>query len=616
MTHDGEWHLAVRFAQRSNRRCPIVEVSQGGKALAEPHNEEWRLISLEPLEVRAEGQVFKVPLPFVGRDVLLFRILESGRRGMLVRTLASGFYGIIAPHQWDLSTDAPMPFSPEPVAYPGYIVRFLEVPPGFTGSVALRTTSGAVIQIPRKHDVWSFVGEAAPDISPNLGPLYLGEPPKLHLRVPSHHPRAVRAVVGEEGPAPSSGRRWSTIVDLEGSGEAEDVISRALGSAPPRLQHIGWYYVRLYDDDDQLVESYDFRFARGIRDVRLVHEPWPGGAEVQPSSLSLRIEKRWLIEPVDGVRGVMVSRQDDDGVLRIEIDPSLAHDDWLSLRIRSPQGESLEWRLPLGRVVWGLADASGEPFEWTATPVYLKKDDYRPTSDRCLHIRVPETASQCRSATLLLGDEPIHGYGVGRRLVKIPLNHLFDAIASRQVPALALDVEFKPVHRRVRVAWIRRRFKCRNCSYATPDREMALEHIVEQHRNVEIQALSYGEIAKRHPHLPRGIYRCPYCGFYVRADDRLTNPNDAIALHQIQACREARAAAKGGRVKVQFSVVTDADEVRRHVENTLPKEFRCSICREVLSFPFNVDPEPDLTKHLRRHRDELARHLLMEDMDD
>jgi len=69
-------------------------------------------------------------------------------------------------------------------------------------------------------------------------------------------------VIGEEG----SGRnRWRTQFSPQ-----ESMIDQKMPDDLANRQG-GWYFVRIYDKDDNLLESMDFRFSAGLKSIQIMN---------------------------------------------------------------------------------------------------------------------------------------------------------------------------------------------------------------------------------------------------------------------------------------------------------------------------------------------------------
>ena len=93
-----------------------------------------------------------------------------------------------------------------------------------------------------------------------MGPLFAGELPALQGDAGAM--KSVRTIVlGAEGSGPD---RWRKQFVCNANGSDSWPISEDV-----RAQGSGWYFVRLYDVEDHLIDSLDFRYAAGLQKVEV-----------------------------------------------------------------------------------------------------------------------------------------------------------------------------------------------------------------------------------------------------------------------------------------------------------------------------------------------------------
>ena len=126
---------------------------------------------------------------------------------------------------------------------------------------------------------------------------------------------------------------------------------------------------------------------------------------------------------------------------------------------------------------------------------------------------------------------------------------------------------------------IKTRFRCaqHGCDFWTDNRRETLAHFEECHINSFAQHLTYDELRQHGVSLPTKIYRCHYCGDYVRADTNYPdNPTSKIEQHIKNDCRSAPRGPEPPQIR--FTVVRDVDEIRRELFPNLPRLYKCRKC--------------------------------------
>jgi len=135
---------------------------------------------------------------------------------------------------------------------------------------------------------------------------------------------------------------------------------------------------------------------------------------------------------------------------------------------------------------------------------------------------------------------------------------------------------------------------CRLCSFTSYCKEQILSHVKEKHLCEFFEPLTFEELRNYDSSLPHKIYKCSYCGFYVK-EDNLVNPTSAICNHIEKDCPKVDRSK--GPTCVRFQVISDVDEIRRNVLPNLPNYQKCKLCRKHITTS-NVER---LLEHLLFH---------------
>lgn len=305
--------------------------------------------------------------------------------------------------------------APEYVLGASYRAHHLEVSDLLAGPVVFDTPSGHVV-LPTQSAGFELEGDLLADAHPEAGPLFHGSPPQLHsMRNITYR----TVVVGEEGPREGT-RGWRA--------RAADFEQLRPGIA---AQGAGWFFVRLYDANDDLIDSLDFRFFAKLQAIELdAVPPVPAADGHRPARFHLRFaygsdcEVRPADIPVDG--RLFVTREQDDSY-HIEIPPLPDCDESLWM-IRERNGTEVEVCLRVDRLWWSVADEASAPdsTEWNDRQLELRAADLAATSRRVLRVRLP-TAFFAREVRVgvqpdrCLAFRPIAGHPRERQ---IPLRDL------------------------------------------------------------------------------------------------------------------------------------------------------------------------------------------------
>jgi len=250
-----------------------IEVPEELETLSVAQNEELlEQDSTDELRYRlkhAEGTVKvtwtegekNIPLIGTGRNYLIFKLRKEWKGlGRLVKCPSTGCYLAIVPQEWkrDEEVSGTAPDEPESVQLDGYKAHFFYQEQNTV--IGFITANDDRIRVESGGPRFQLVGREIGDASEDMGPLFGEQPPSIGMIAEQGWSDVGVVVVGEEG----GGRnRWRMqFVPQVGAEEQKlpEEIAKRRG---------GWYFVRIYDNDDNLLESMDFRFLMTLKDIRM-----------------------------------------------------------------------------------------------------------------------------------------------------------------------------------------------------------------------------------------------------------------------------------------------------------------------------------------------------------
>lgn len=366
------------------------------------------------------GESFRFP----GDAFRIFKLFGSQHdRGRHMKSLTRGRFLVVTPLDWarDTESGAREIMAPEYVVGARYRSHHLQVADDLGGPPAFITAADR-LELPTQSPGFELEGDRLPDAHPEAGPLFHGSPPQLRsLRNVTYR----TVVVGEEGPRERTLGWRAAAADFE---ELRPSIA---------ARRAGWFFMRLYDENDDLIDGLDFRFSaqlQAIEEDAVPPIPSPDGHS--PAHFRLVHGEDCEVEPVGtSMDGLFVTRKQNDGH-SIEI-PPLPHCDETRWTIRERNGAEVETCLRVDRVWWSVADEASEPaaMVWKDRRLELRAEDLAATSRRVLRVRLP-TASFAREVRV--GVEPDRSLALrpiaGRsRELQLPLRNLgrFSELADR-----------------------------------------------------------------------------------------------------------------------------------------------------------------------------------------
>lgn len=166
--------------------------------------------------------------------------------------------------------------TPESVSLIGYRAHFFKLERGGNEKIAFRTPEGKSVVVESKTSRFELVGTCLNDATEGMGPLFGERPPQIRALDEETWKNIGTIVLGEEG---SRRGRWRTQIT-----PIPDVMEQDLPSEVAARKG-GWYFLRFYDTNDELIESLDFRFLCALKEIRM---PQPSPLPTQDGHSSIK----------------------------------------------------------------------------------------------------------------------------------------------------------------------------------------------------------------------------------------------------------------------------------------------------------------------------------------
>jgi hypothetical protein len=344
------------------------------------HELRWPLMDpLGPVTVRwSDGAAIEAERRFDASRYRAFKVVKSGVSGRRVSRVTRGHYVVIAPRALtrDEAVGGTAPVAPENVIpeQAGILAHHLLVEEETDELMLGRSGTASVEVRPYTATAYKLLGHRIEDAHTRAGALFGREPPRLRVEGVAE---PALFVVGVEGP--SIGRRSRQVAT------SFDELRHWLDDEQP-----GWFFVRAYDANDELLESLDFRYARDLEAIEIdEHSPLPSPQGHRPVKVVLRVAPGVVVSPVDGPPEITsLDSAPAEGVF-LPARPDAARATW---RMRLGAGNGVEVVVHAPRVWWAFtADGDEEkPHAWTDGVQPLSTDDLLPTSPMRLSVLLPE----------------------------------------------------------------------------------------------------------------------------------------------------------------------------------------------------------------------------------
>jgi transcription antitermination factor NusG len=378
----GAWHLGIELGDDWHDDGEPLLVQDNAELLhGRLRDGVWELQTLAPVRLRsraAEGEDILTLFAGGAADGLLFKLGGRGVvQGRLVKSLSRGSYLICAPDTWTRSPAAGRPTrAPEPMVLPGFTAHFVDID-GPGAEVAFDRPRGGPIRFASAASGFELSGERIDDANPVALPLFATLPPALLADDATRWDDIATVVVGEEG-----GRRWRA--------QFRPIPGRAKQHIGPLAERPGGtFFTRIYNRADEMVDSFGFRFLRGLHAIRVE------SASLLPTPTGhLAVTLRFVHDP--GCRAAPANPAGDHpqpeavetgSTVAIPPDPALDSTQW---RIAGAGSASLSVTARLPRVWWTLANEHSQPEDgWTDKALAVGVAALSATSNQAIWLRLP-----------------------------------------------------------------------------------------------------------------------------------------------------------------------------------------------------------------------------------
>lgn len=356
------------------------------------------------------------------RNYLIFKMRKNWKEpGRLVQRSTNGYYLIVAPQEWerDKEISGTAPINPESTQLEGYKAHFFYKEQKWNNAIGFITANGERIRVESGSPRFQLVGNEINDASEDMGPLFGGQPPSIQSLDEKGWSNVEVIVAGEE----RKGRnRWRTQFSPQ-LAEKEQKLPEEL-----RSRHGGWYFVRIYDNDDNLLESMDFRFMEGLKEIKIhSHSFLPEPSGHQPVRVEFLHKPRCRIQ--------LLAKGDPESL-------QIKHEDELMSTIipRHPAWDVTDWEIRcdrakviveimIERIWWSLTENDSlSSTELLDRPLSIGHDSLNATSNPFILLWFPKPRW---IQTILVGFEKSksrpYSVEVNDRKIRIPLREFSDA---------------------------------------------------------------------------------------------------------------------------------------------------------------------------------------------
>lgn len=376
-----KWIVGIEIPEE----LETLSVAQNEELLAQDNINEslYRLRhAVGGVKVTWTGGQKDIPLLGAERNYFIFKMRKNWKGfGRLVRHPIIGYYLAIVPREWkrDEVVSGSASVNPESVQVDGYKAHFFCQEQDGNMAIGFVKANGERIQVESGYSRFQIVGREIKDASEDMGPLF-GEKLPCIQTLDEKGWKDIRVIVlGEEGMGKN---RWRTqFVPQVGAKEQElpEEIANRRG---------GWYFVRIYDKGDNLLESTDFRFLKALNDIRIESSDFlPGPIGYNNVSVQFLHQTNCKVELMDDdVQHVLeICRESGQTIVTVPPKPNCDETHW----ILCDGDVKIKVTVLMERIWWSFGIMGVATTDWVDRPITLSHKHFTATSDKALFVRFP-----------------------------------------------------------------------------------------------------------------------------------------------------------------------------------------------------------------------------------
>ena len=429
----------------------------------------------------------------------------------------------------------------------------------------------------------------------------MGAPPILrHVNGGMESIRTV--VIGEEG---RGTEKWRREYKLGGANISDwplpdDILKR--GS--------GWYFVRLYDAKQDLIDSLDFRYIPHLRTINVKLPQLRQSADEVGVSIEFvhggGVSVASVGSLTDCVSSVVGAQGSQDSYRTTIFE-------WpFNPKIREASFEIVDGGKPVhvtfetDRIWWALFRSSQRDTEvqWESSSVEVPAEFFAPESDVGIHVRFP----QSRAVEAYVGFEHATRRAIGRAdkdgLVFFQLHEFSEAQELNTLGAhtLSLWVREDGQESRLDISRVTIAKTCRWCDLRTANPRDFLSHVLQVHHDEVFERLELRDDEIVGPALPSAVFICMECGQAYPRDLRIDRNATTLMLRHFDAVHPSS--------HPQFKRVDQPQALQNLFAQQKKLIWKCKIenCDPVVPSSDDEHAMSDKEAHLRgEHFDQLFR---------
>ena len=192
-------------------------------------------------------------------------------------------------------------------------------------------------------------------------------------------------------------------------------------------RHGGWYFIRIYDKSDDLLESTDFRFIAGLKDIQIMNsECLPGPDGYNDTTVQFIHQANCKVEPADEEmhHALDIHQKNDITIVTIPPRPDYDKTNWTL----SNGNAKVKVTVLVERIWWCVGRLGVVPANWTDQPISLFRKDFTAITEKALWVKFPRKRWMSKiEVGFNRTKSRSHNVEVEKEEVVIPLRDFCDA---------------------------------------------------------------------------------------------------------------------------------------------------------------------------------------------
>ncbi|MBC8186239.1 hypothetical protein H8E88_34585 [candidate division KSB1 bacterium] len=389
------WHLELKFLGNVNDFSDI-QISQTSNNIVADGEDKYKIEKAEPLLVSwdVNGLKKKKQFDIFGNSfdyISVFKIYTQNQdASRYVKEISYSSYCAIVPEslQRDEELSGEASREPEHFSISGYKVHFFQLSKVNGFIIAFKDADGNKIKpVFPKNSRFNLSGNIIEDYAEDIGPLFGDELPTIYDNFLWEYVETI--IIGEEGE--NANLLWEIKPESLGSNLDLNLLEQQnkIGIISESLK--SWFFILMYDKKDNLIDSLDFRFIKGLKKIKVQnHSIIPGPNGHVSARLNFVHNNKCTVNIIkDEKKKISIDSIEDGTQAIIPAEPAWDLTYW---ELKEKSGRKIEIETLIERIWWSLYDERNEikANDWTDKPFNLTENYFSANSPYAISIWLPK----------------------------------------------------------------------------------------------------------------------------------------------------------------------------------------------------------------------------------